>query len=83
MPIIKPLTAAQAARFHTASRCLQQGQHAEALRLARKRAQEAMDKKHEKEDLVDASAELQKHLARLRAAELVKHRRTPDRSRQP
>lgn len=50
---------------------------------ARKRAEEAMAKQHEREDLVDASAELQKHLARLRAAELVKHRRTPDRSRQP
>jgi F-type H+-transporting ATPase subunit epsilon len=50
---------------------------------ARKRAEEAMSKKNEREDLADASAELQKHLARLRAAELVKHRRTPDRSRQP
>lgn len=50
---------------------------------ARKRAEEAMAGKREKEELVDAAAELQKHLARLRAAELVKHRRTPDRSRQP
>lgn len=50
---------------------------------ARKRAEEAMAKQHEREDLTDAAAELQKHLARLRAAELVKHRRTPDRSRRP
>lgn len=50
---------------------------------ARKRAEEAMAKQHEREDLTDAAAELQKHLARLRAAELVKHRRAPDRSRQP
>lgn len=50
---------------------------------ARKRAEEAMAGKREREGLTDAAAELQKHLARLRAAELVKHRRTPNRSRQP
>lgn len=50
---------------------------------ARKRAADAMAGKREQAELVDASAELQKHLARLRAAELVKHRRPPDRSRQP
>ncbi len=50
---------------------------------ARKRAEEAMAGKREKEGLTDATAELQKHLARLRAAELVKHRRTPSRNRQP
>lgn len=50
---------------------------------ARQRAEDAMAGKREQAELVDASAELQKHLARLRAAELVKHRRTPNRSRQP
>lgn len=49
---------------------------------ARKRAEEAMAGKREKTELVDAAAELQKHLARLRAADLVKHRRTSGRSRQ-
>ncbi len=42
---------------------------------ARQRATELMEARTEREELTDASANLQKNLARLRAAELAGHRR--------
>jgi F-type H+-transporting ATPase subunit epsilon len=48
---------------------------AERAEQARKRAIAAMEEKLEKEEVAELAAALQKNLARLRAAELVKHRR--------
>lgn len=50
---------------------------------ARKRAEDVMAGKREKEELAEASAELQKNLARLRAVELVKSRKSRTTNRQP
>lgn len=47
----------------------------EQARQAKQRAEEVMGSKLEKQELAEASAALQKSLARLRAAELIQHRR--------
>lgn len=42
---------------------------------ARQRAEDLMDGKHEREEMADATATLARSLARIKAVEMVKHRR--------